>query len=135
MRKSLCSAAAGFLAAAVVPTVVLSVSVPFTGTRFDLEGAMVELVLFFPFAVASVVTLGIPTFLILRPFAPGEWWIAVAVGLVLAVPLRYALQLILPGKGLLPDPLVLEPLTTLSALVFWLVWRWVEERERACCPQ
>jgi hypothetical protein len=57
---------------------------------------------------------------------------AVAAGLVLAVPLRCALPLILPGQIPLPDVLILEPLTALSTLVFWLVWRWVGEREGAC---
>jgi hypothetical protein len=130
MEKGLWSVVAGFVAAVIFPTFVLSVSMAI-GTG-SLQAGLIAPVLFFPYALIGVVVLGIPTFLLLRPLAPAKWWMAVAAGLILGIPLRLILSLILP-KTPLTDMLILEPLTALSTLAFWLVWRWAEERESACC--
>jgi hypothetical protein len=129
MVKGLCSATAGFLAAAAVAALGLSASMVFGGGWFDLEAALMVPVVFFPFVLVAVVVLGVPTFLLMRPLAPGKWWMAVAAGLVLGFLLRCILSVML-GTSL---DLAIVPLTALSALVFWRVWRWVEERQSACC--
>jgi len=80
-------------------------------------------------AVNVVTVLGTPTFLLLRPFAPGKWWMALAAGLVLGIPLC----LIIPGRPTLIVISIVMSLTGLSALVFWLVWRWAAERKDGWC--
>jgi len=133
MMKGLCSATAGFLAAAAIAALGLSAMMISGGGRFDLEDALMAAlmvpVVFFPYALVAVVVLGVPTFLLMRPLAPGKWWMAVVAGLILGVLLRYILFMML-GMSL---DLAIVPLTALSTLVFWRVWRWVEERESACC--
>src|SRR5687767_13497438 len=119
MSRGICSAAVGFLAAAVFPTLVLSVSMP-SSWGYQLEDILTAPVVYFPFAVAAVVVLGVPTFLVLRLFGTGRWWIAVIAGLILGIPLLLAL----PGQPDLGTALIFVPLTALSALFFWMVWRW-----------
>lgn len=130
MKKAVCSAAAGFLAAAAFPTLVLSVSMPFglVYVDYDLESVLMSSVVYFPFALVDVVVLGIPTLLLLYPFRPGRWWMPVVAGLILGVPLF----LTLPGDPTLAGALIFMPLSALTALVFWRVWRWVGEREGVC---
>jgi hypothetical protein len=114
----------GFLAAAAFATLVLAVSVPF-GSVYDdyLESVLVLLLQYFPFALVAVVALGVPTLVLLYRFRP------VVAGLILGVPLLLAL----PGQPDLANALIFVPLSALSALVFWFVWRWLSERESACC--
>jgi hypothetical protein len=96
---------------------------------YDLESVLVSSVLYFPFALIVVVVLGIPTLTLLYPFRSGRWWMPVVAGLILGVPLLLAL----PGQPTMANALIFVPLTALSALVFWLVWRWVGERECGVC--
>ena len=118
----------GFLAAAVFATLALSVSVPFgSDYYYDLESVLMLSALYFPFALIAVVVLGIPAFVLLYRFRPGRWWMPVVAGSILGVPLLLAL----PGKPDLANALIFVPLSALSALVFWLVWRWLSEREGA----
>jgi hypothetical protein len=121
----------GFLAAAAFATLVLAVSVPF-GSVYDddyFESVLVLLLLYLPFALVAVVALGVPTLVLLYRFRPGRWWMPVVAGLILGVPLLLAL----PGQPDLANALIFVPLSALSALVFWFVWRWLSEREGACC--
>jgi hypothetical protein len=101
----------------------------FSVGRLDLEDILIAPVVFFPFALVAALVLGVPTFLALSPLAPGRWWIALVAGAVLSVPLL----LVLPGEPTSEMTLIFTPLSALSALVFWLVGRWIEEREGACC--
>lgn len=129
MRKSFCSAAASFLTAAAFASIALTALTLIGVGSFNLGFALTAPVIFFPFALVAVVVLGIPTFLLMRPLAPGTWWMAVFAGLVLGIVLRGILLLILQASLDVP----IELLTALSTLVFWLVWRWGEKREGACC--
>jgi hypothetical protein len=126
MNRTLWPEILGFLAAAVFPTVMLAVLEALT-TSYDLATVLVFSVLAFPVAATAVVMLGVPTFLVLRRFAPGQWWMPLVAGLILGMPLL----LVLPGQLSLKTALTFVPLTALSALVFWLVWRWLSEREGA----
>ena len=82
MNRTLCPELAGFLAAAVFPTLVLSLSRPFglVYGDYDLEDFLVSIVVFFPISLVAVVVLGIPAFALLYPFRPGRWWMPVVAG-------------------------------------------------------
>jgi hypothetical protein len=121
MKKDICSATAGFFAAAAFAAVGLSVWMAFAVGGFDFEFFLMAPVAFFPIALIVVVVLGVPTFLLLRPFKPGHWSMPLMAGSGLGVLLIVVL----------PMP-ILVPLSALSALVFWLVWRREEERGGAC---
>jgi hypothetical protein len=123
MGESPCPEAAGFLAASIFPALVLTVLWPLSG-RYDLESMSKTFIVYFSGALAAVVLLGIPSFLILRPLAPGKWWMPLVAGSILSIPLIF----VLPGHATL-ESLVFVPVTAFSALVFWLVWRWLYERE------
>jgi hypothetical protein len=73
----------------------------------------------YPFSAFFVVALGLPTFLLLRPFRPGRWWSVLVVGLLLGGAVAIAVR----GHLYLPDLLLDGPLGSASALAFWLVWR------------
>jgi hypothetical protein len=128
MNRTLWPEILGFLAAAVFATLVLSVAVPIGSVYdYDLESVLMLSAVYFPFALIAVVVLGIPTLVLLYRFRPGRWWMPVVAGLILGVPLLLAL----PGEPDLANALIFVPLSALSALVFWLVWRRLSEREGA----
>ena len=133
MRKSFCSAAVGFLAAAAFASMTLSALMKVGTGRFDLEVALKAPMGFFPFALVIVLVFGVPTFFLLRPFTPGHWTMPLAAGAMLGLLLLLLLQLVLPGQAASLLVLLVVSLSASSALVFWLVWRWAEKRERACC--
>jgi hypothetical protein len=128
MGRRGCPESAGFLAASIVPALVLSVLAPLSGSH-DIESISLTFVLYFQAAMGAVVLFGMPTFFVLRRFAPGKWWMAVTAGLTLSIPL----VLLIPGRPNLAAIAIFAPLTALSALVFRLVWRWLSEWEGTCC--
>jgi hypothetical protein len=128
MNRTLWPEILGFLAAAMFATLGLSVAVPIGSFYdYDLESVLVLSAVYFPVALVAVVGLGIPTLVLLYRFRPGRWWMPVVAGSILGVPLLLAL----PGEPDLANALIFVPLSALSALVFWLVWRWLSEREGA----
>ena len=133
MRKAFCSAATGFLAAAALPSIALPALMMIGTGRFDLEMALKAPIGFFPLALIIVLVFGVPTFLLLRPFRPGYWTMPLAAGAMLGLLLLLLLQLALPGPFAFLLVLLVTSLSALSALVFWLVWCWVEEREGCAC--
>ena len=131
MKKAVCSAIAGFLAAALFAAFGTAAgwAILYPGGTFTLMGI---LLLLFPIGLVVVLLLGIPTLLALSRFAPGRWWMPILAGLILGL-----VGLLV----LLGDPteahtsrimLVFVPLNALTALVFWPVWRWVAEQESSC---
>jgi hypothetical protein len=128
MNRTLWPEILGFLAAAMFATLGLSVAVPIGSVYdYDLESVLVLSAVNFPVALVAAVVLGIPTLVLLYRFRPGRWWMPVVAGSILGVPLLLAL----PGEPDLPNAVIFVPLSALSALVFWLVWRWLSEREGA----
>ena len=126
MERSPCPEVAGFLAASVFPALVLAVLWPLSRSH-DLVSVSGTFIVYFLGAITAVVLLGIPSFLILRPLAPGKWWMPLVAGSILSIPLIF----VMPGSPSL-ESLVFVPVTALSALVFWLVWRWLYERDDTC---
>ena len=110
----------GFLAAAIIPAAVLSVVAPLSG-KLSVSSALGSFLGFFPFSAAAVIVFGMPAYLLLRRFGPGNWWSVLAVGFLLGVPVAIALRL--PGRPDFRDFLTTGPLAAASTLVFWLIWR------------
>jgi hypothetical protein len=135
MGKSFCSASAGFLAAAAFVSIALPSLMLIGSGDFDLEFALKGPVGFFPFVLIVVVVFGVPTFLLLRRFKPGHWSMPLAAGAFLGVLLLLTLDLVLGGESTPLFVLIIVLLSAASAFVFWLVWRWADERAGAWCPR
>lgn len=121
MKKAICSATTGFAAAAAFASIAVSALLLISAGTFDLLLLMAPVALF-PFALMVVLALGVPTFLLLHPLAPGHWSMPLVAGSILGG----LLMLVLPMP-------ILVPLSALSALVFWVVWRREEQREGTSC--
>jgi hypothetical protein len=72
-------------------------------------------------------------FLLLRPFGPGHWSMPLVAGAILGFLVLLVLDLVLGGESTFLLMSIVVSLSAISALVFWLVWRWADEREGACC--
>jgi hypothetical protein len=112
-------AALGFFAAAAVPAMVLSVLWPLDGHR-RLVSIVLSFVIVYPFSAILTVGLGLPAFLLLRPFRPGHWWSVLAAGFLLGVLASIIIRL--PGSPNPHDFLVDGPAGALAALAFWAIW-------------
>ncbi len=109
----------GFLAASMFPAAMLSIFTPLSG-ELSLGSAAGSFVVAYPFSAAFTFLFGIPTFLLLRRFGPGKWWIAVIVGFFLGIPVAVVVR---TGSLNPRDMLVFGPLAAGAALVFWLIWK------------
>jgi hypothetical protein len=114
----------GFGTASVVPAAVMissmAISLPLSGW-YDIGDILGTFALLYMFSLMATVFLGVPAFLLLRPFRPGHWWSVLAAGFILGVIVTVILRL--PGQ---PDPhdfITYGPLGALTVLVFWLIWR------------
>jgi len=110
----------GFLGASLVPPAVIALTAPVSG---DVSvGLTVRTFLFIlPQSIAAVVVLGLPTFLVLRRYAPWRWWWVLIVGLLLGLPVAIAIYL--PAAPALRSCLYYGLIGAASALTFWLIWR------------
>ena len=114
------AAAIGFMVASLIPAVIIAVISPLDGVR-DIRSILSSALIFYPFAVAFVVLLGLPTFLLLRPFRPGHWWSATIVGFLLGAIVAAVVRL--PSFPALRELLQFGSMAALSAVAFWLIWR------------
>jgi hypothetical protein len=112
--------AAGFLFAAAVPAIFISVATPLGGER-SLYGMSLSLLFFYFTFLPLVVAFGLPAFLLLRPFRPGHWWSVGITGFLLGVLLEVVIRL--PYRPNLKEGVYFGFLATMSAVVFWLVWK------------
>jgi hypothetical protein len=110
----------GFLAASIVPPAVMSIAWPLSG-ELSIGSVLSTFAVAYPFSAGSVVLFGLPAFLLLRPFRPGHWWSVLAAGFLLGTLVAVVLRI--PGQPNPNDFLLTGPLGSLSALVFWLIWR------------
>jgi len=77
---------------------------------------------FYLFSTIFVVVLGVPTFLLLRPFRPGHWWSVAAAGFLLGV--LAAVIMRSPNNPNSHDFISFGPIGAATAVVFWLIWRY-----------
>ncbi len=124
MRQS-DSAVWAFAASTLLPAVVVSVRTPLTDD-LTVSSFIASLFVAFLFSLAANVLLGVPTFLIMRKLKWMRWWSAVAVGLVLGALLSVLIRF--PSFDA-SDFLTIVPLTVLSTLTFWVIWKF-QERSR-----
>jgi hypothetical protein len=112
-------AALGFFVASAIPAMVLSVLWPLDG-HHQLVSIFLSIVVVYPFSAILTVGLGLPAFLLLRPFRPGHWWSVLGAGFLLGVLASIILRL--PGSPNPHDFLADGPAGALAALAFWAIW-------------
>jgi hypothetical protein len=117
--KESTSAAIGFLAASVVPPVVLSLTFPLSG-QLTLESLIGSFVVSYGFSALFIVLFGVPSFFLFRRFAPGHWWSVTPVGFILGMLTSIAVQ---PNSVSLKPTVIYGLIGAATVLVFWLVWR------------
>ena len=80
--KELHATLLGFIVAPFVRALILSVAYPLSGDH-SLGSTAASLVVAVPFSAIFTIGLGLPAFLILRRFGPGNWWSVGAAGFLL----------------------------------------------------
>ena len=112
--------ALAFLTASIVPALYLAVVYPLSGVH-DWWSVLGTFFVFYYFAAAATVLLGLPAFLVLRKFNLVTWWSSLGGGALVGVLAQIAVT-----SGRLDEPESLVRFATLGAiagLAFWLVWR------------
>ncbi len=110
---------AGIASSTFLPATVLALFEPITGS-LNTKSFLISFLVALPFSIAANVLLGLPTFLLLKKLNLINGWMVSAAGIVLGIFLSVVIQL--PGfdiRGLL----IFVPLTTVSSLAFWIIWR------------
>ena len=112
------AAVLGFLVASVIPPAVMSLLWPLSG-ELTLRDFVGSFLIFYPFSALFIAVLGVPAFLVLRRFGPGNWWSVAIVGSLLGA----GVAVVLDGQLVPNDLLVACPIATVTVMVFWLIWK------------
>jgi hypothetical protein len=121
------------LASALVPALLLGALTPLTGDLRNKNPVtmLAMAVVFYPFAAALAVLLGLPTFFLLRWLGILRWWSTLLAGCVIGtVAVSIATHQILLGRGLLLH----AGIGGASALVFWAIWTRAASGRRGSVP-
>jgi hypothetical protein len=112
----------GFVVAATIPALTIATLWTSTGIT-PLDGFLTIFVAFYLPSLSATVTLGLPAFLVLRRFRPGNWWLVALVGsglgLLVAILLHAPSSILADKEGTLMEVIS----GALAAEVFWLIWR------------
>jgi hypothetical protein len=109
----------GFLVATTIPAAVLSIFWPLGGEH-RIDAILGSFAVAYPFSAGFTISLGLPAFLVLRPFRPGNWWSAVVVGIILGA----VVAMLIRRGHLFPEDLAnFCAIGGLTAFVFWLIWK------------
>ncbi|WP_110257948.1 hypothetical protein [Undibacterium pigrum] len=113
----------GFIFAPLIAALMIALRSPiFSLQDFTAYG----LILFFYFfTLITTILLGVPAFLLLDHFKLVTWWSTVGVGTVIGGLVGILIRL--PSVPHLNDLLPMTPIGTVSACVFWLIWRTAQE--------
>jgi len=114
------AAIVGFLVASIIPGATISALWPIDGTH-RIGSILSTFAVAYPFSVVAVIFLGLPAFLLLRPFRPGHWWSVLAVGFLLGAMVSVIVRL--PSVPNFSDFFRYGPIGALAAYVFWLIWK------------
>ena len=109
----------GFLVAALIPPVALTLLSPIIGGDLITALGIIPLLLFFSGAATAL--LGVPAFLLLNHFGLVRWWSAAASGLFIGAAVAFMIRM--PNVVQPSDFLIMVPVGGISALGFWLIWR------------
>ncbi|MEX2200555.1 MAG: hypothetical protein WD711_04100 [Dongiaceae bacterium] len=109
----------GFLGASLVPPAVIALTAPVSG-EVSVGLAVMTFLFILPQSIAAVIVLGLPTFLVLRRYAPWRWWWVLIVGFLLGLPVAIAIYL--PAAPALRSCLYYGLIGAASAVTFWLIW-------------
>jgi len=113
----------GFIFAPLIAALMIALRSPiFSLQDFNAYG----LILFFYFfTLITTILLGVPAFLLLDHFKLVTWWSTVGMGTVIGGLVGILMRL--PSVPHLNDLLPMAPIGTVSACVFWLIWRTAQE--------
>jgi hypothetical protein len=126
------AAVIGFAIASIIPAALLAGLSPLNGPH-NAGSTLISFPILWLFSAAFTVILGLPAFLILRPFKPGHWWSVSAVGFLLGVSVVAIVQGSLSLSSN-PEAFGIYGIAgALSALVFWSIWRPSVSQQNACC--
>ena len=117
--REILAAIAGFVVVALIPPTFMALFAPLFGGT-DIENRFGTFVIYGSFSAVFVALLGIPAFLLLRPFRPGHWWSVFAAGFLLGSVV--AIILALPNHPHPAAVVALGCVTGVLALIFWVIW-------------
>ena len=119
----LSSTLAAFFIAPLVPAVACALLTPISRGPINTDVVSVlELTpAFYCFSIAASTSLGGPLFLLFNHYNLVRWWSALLCGMLVGVILSALFRQ--PGAVHARDFLLIVPLSALSALVFWAIWR------------
>jgi hypothetical protein len=117
-KRELIATFVGFVVAAAIPAGIVVSDPP--GRYEDFSMGWFAVVYAFSFGFVAI--LGVPAFLLLRPFGPGHWWSVASAGTLLGLGVSSLFRL--PSGPDWHDFVMTGPLSGLSALTFWLIWRY-----------
>lgn len=108
----------GFVAASLLPSAYLAVMAPLSGDR-NFQSVLGSFVVFYYFASAATVLLGVPAYLILKKFNLVAWWSALGGGTLVGALVSFAVA---PTS----DPAghqIFAVLGGVAGLLFWIIRR------------
>jgi hypothetical protein len=115
----------GFLAASVVPAILMAIFAPLTNDR-SFFTHVITFTVAYPFSAIAAALLGAPLYLLLHRFKLIFWWTAVIAGAAVGVAM---VRMITIGGHLdLLTALRFAIMGAVSGFVFWLFWRMGSER-------
>ena len=117
MRKTI-AAVLGFLAAALVPALILGMGTPIAG---NLTSKLVFTFVFFGYSAIASLVLGGPFFLVFLSFKRVRWWSALCVGAAIGAAVD---EVLLSGStNRVRGALLFAAIGAAAGLTFWIVWK------------
>jgi hypothetical protein len=117
-RSSVTATVLGFVATSLLPSAYLAVTYPLSADR-SFQSVLGWFVVFYFFAAAATVLLGVPAYLILKKFNLVVWWSALGYGTVAGALVSFAVA---PNS----DPAGHQEFAMLggvAGLLFWVIRR------------
>ena len=113
----------GFLAAAALPAVVLTLLTPIGDAPINTDPLSVIglLPIAYLWALSAAVFFGVPMFLLVRRLNMVRWWSAVGSGALVGAVVAVVIGI--PNTVQTKDFLLMIPLGAAAALVFWAIWQ------------
>jgi hypothetical protein len=113
----------GFLVAPLVSAVLLT---GVAGGNIGYVSSIGLLPATYVFALGVALLIGLPAYLLINRFGKITWWSALLVGVFCGIVGSITYRL--PNELRIVDFYLMVPIGGLSALVFWVIWRWGKPR-------
>jgi hypothetical protein len=116
--RRIIAAVLGFLAASLVPALILAVGTPLVG---DLTSRLRWALIFFLYSAAATLILGVPFFLMFLGFKRVRWWSALCVGAAIGAVVDEVL--LSESTNRMRGALLFAAIGAAAGLTFWIVWK------------